>query len=376
MSDIAGPTDRRHGELRALIAEARQRTAVAVNTELTRLYWLVGKRLHDEILGGERAACGQRIIASLGVRLAAEFGRGFEAKNLRRMVQFSECFPDAQIVASLMRQLSWTHFLRLVPIDLEMHRDGIVVAEYWTELPPRKELEHRLHQADALRAKRRAALAQLDTLTQSIFLEMFGDPATNPKGWPLVTITDVAEQVTDGEHITPKRTTEGVKLLSARNVRDGHIDFENVDYIGSREYERIRRRCEPSLGDVLISCSGTIGRVASVETNEAFALVRSAALVRPRRSAVGYKFLEHYLRTPALKARMIRRANASSQDNLFQGQIRQLPVYLPPLSLQHELARRVAAVEKVKSTHRASLSELDALFASLQHRAFRGELWS
>jgi type I restriction enzyme S subunit len=113
-----------------------------------------------------------------------------------------------------------------------------------------------LDRAEALRAKRRAALAQLDTLTQAIFLDLFGDPATNPRRWPSSTIADVAEQVTDGEHLTPKRTTQGIKLLSARNIRDGYIDFVHVDYIGSDEYERIRRRCDPSRGDVLISCSG------------------------------------------------------------------------------------------------------------------------
>jgi len=231
-----------------------------------------------------------------------------------------------------------------------------------------------LDKADALRAKRRTALAQLDRLTQSIFLDMFGDPATNPKGLLTSNIDGIAEQVTDGEHLTPERTTEGIKLLSARNVRDGYIDFENVDYIGIDEYERIRRRCNPSRGDILISCSGTIGRVASVETDECFSLVRSAALVRPKSAAIRTKFLEHYLRTPALKARMLRRANASSQANLFQGQIRELPVFVPPVELQDTFVRTVARVESLKAIGQGVLAELEALFASLQHRAFREEL--
>jgi len=71
---------------------------------------------------------------------------------------------------------------------------------------------------------------------------------------------------------------------------------------------------------------------------------------------------------------MLNRANASSQANLFQGQIRDLPVMIPPTATQHVFARLVAAVEKLKAAHRASLVELDALFSSLQHRAFRGEL--
>jgi type I restriction enzyme S subunit len=111
-----------------------------------------------------------------------------------------------------------------------------------------------------------------------------------------------------------------------------------------------------------------------VETDEPFSLVRSAALVRPKSAASRTKFLEYYLRTPALKARMLRRANASSQANLFQGQIRDLPVYLPPVDLQDAFVRLVARVDSLKSIGRGSLAELDALFACLQHRAFRGEL--
>lgn len=241
-------------------------------------------------------------------------------------------------------------------------------------LPEQRRIAEILDKADALRVKRGAALAELDTLTQSIFLDMFGDPATNPKGFPTSTIGGIAEQVTDGEHLTPSRTTEGIKLLSARNVRDGYIDFENVDYIGIDEYERIRKRCNPSVGDVLISCSGTIGRVASVETDERFSLVRSAALVRPKSATIRTKFLEHYLRTPAMKGRMLRRANASSQANLFQGQIRELPVYVPPTALQDNFVRTIACVAALKVGEQRGLAELDALFTSLQHRAFRGEL--
>jgi type I restriction enzyme, S subunit len=244
-------------------------------------------------------------------------------------------------------------------------------------LPPfaeQRRIAEVLDRAEALRAKRRGALAQVGTLTQAIFLDLFGDPASNPKGWQHSTIGEAADQVTDGEHLTPRRTSEGIKLLSARNIRDGYIDFGDVDYISSEEHDRIKRRCNPTLGDVLISCSGTIGRVASVETYEPFSLVRSVALVRPKTAILNTKFFESYLRTPAVRARMLRRANASSQANLFQGQICGLPVFIPPLSVQFEFARRVAAVQKLEIAHRASLTELGALFASLQHRAFRGEL--
>ena len=231
-----------------------------------------------------------------------------------------------------------------------------------------------LDQAETLRTQRRQALAHLDTLTQSLFLDMFGDPATNPMGWDTLKVEQLADQVTDGEHLTPRRELAGIKLLSARNVRDGFIDFKNVDFIGQAEHDRIKKRCNPVRGDVLISCSGSIGRVSSVETEEPFSLVRSVAMIRPKADVVHTKFLEHFLRTPSMNAYMIRRANASSQANLFQGPIREMPVVVPPMLLQQTFVARIQAIEALKATHRTALAQLDALFASLQQRAFNGEL--
>lgn len=106
-----------HAELRALIASSRQRLAGAVNAELTRLYWSVGERLRTEVLGGaDRAKYGDQLIKPVGEQLAQEFGRGFEAKNLRRMVQFAQAFPLPEIVATLSRQLSWSHMVAIVAL--------------------------------------------------------------------------------------------------------------------------------------------------------------------------------------------------------------------------------------------------------------------
>ena len=115
--------DKLHAELRTLIAISRQRLAGTVNAELTRLYWAVGQRLHTEVLGGaDRAKYGDQLIKRVGDQLAQEFGRGFEAKNLRRMLQFAVAFPDTEKVASLMRHLSWTHFLQLLPVKTDVAR--------------------------------------------------------------------------------------------------------------------------------------------------------------------------------------------------------------------------------------------------------------
>ncbi len=108
--------DRLHAELRALIASSRQRLAGAVNAELTRLYWTVGQRLNAEVLAGERASYGAQLLDQLGKQLSREFGRGFESRNLRRMVKFAEAFPDAGIVSTLSTKLSWSHLVVIVAL--------------------------------------------------------------------------------------------------------------------------------------------------------------------------------------------------------------------------------------------------------------------
>ena len=122
------------GELRGLIADARQQTAHVVNATLTALHWQIGTRIRQYVLGEERAAYGAAVVASLGKSLASEFGRGFDEKSLRHMLGFAEAFPDPDIVSALRRELSWTHFKQLN-------------AEYLTELPPREVLQARFHAA-------------------------------------------------------------------------------------------------------------------------------------------------------------------------------------------------------------------------------------
>jgi DUF1016 N-terminal domain len=110
-------------ELRQLIKEARQSAVEAVNAGLTLMFWRIDERLRGEVLKGVRAEYGAQIVSTLSKQLVLEFGRAFEEKNLRRMVQFSEVFTDEAIVVSLTRQLSWSHFLVLIPLKDAMARD-------------------------------------------------------------------------------------------------------------------------------------------------------------------------------------------------------------------------------------------------------------
>jgi predicted nuclease of restriction endonuclease-like (RecB) superfamily len=110
-------------DLGRMIEVARQQVAQAANAALTTLYWQLGKRVHMEILASRRAEYGAQIVAALGRQLEKRYGRGFGEKNLRRMLQFAEAFPDESIVAALRRQLGWSHFKLLIPIKDPIRRD-------------------------------------------------------------------------------------------------------------------------------------------------------------------------------------------------------------------------------------------------------------
>jgi predicted nuclease of restriction endonuclease-like (RecB) superfamily len=109
-----GQADPLLADLRQIIENARQSAAAAVNSGLTLLYWNIGNRINREVLQGERAAYGEQILVHLAEQLTLEFGRGFGPKNLRHMMRFAEVFPEREIVSTLSRQLSWSHFLQLI----------------------------------------------------------------------------------------------------------------------------------------------------------------------------------------------------------------------------------------------------------------------
>ena len=109
-------------EIKALIDQGRSQAVAAVNSTLTLTYWHVGRRINKEILMGERAEYGKQVVQKIAEALVWEYGKGFEVKNLRRMMKFAGVFPGFEIVAPLVRQLSWSHFLTLIPLKSEEAR--------------------------------------------------------------------------------------------------------------------------------------------------------------------------------------------------------------------------------------------------------------
>lgn len=170
-------------DLRYLISKTRQSIATTINASLTMLYWQVGNRINKEILKEERAVYGQKIISLVARQLTLDYGNSFTEKNLRRMIQFADIFPDEQIVVSLIRQLSWTHFIALIPIKDSIKRDfyaEMCRMERWNVRTLRKKIDSMLFERTALSKQPDAVIrAEVDTLRKEDRLTsdlVFRDP--------------------------------------------------------------------------------------------------------------------------------------------------------------------------------------------------------
>jgi len=243
-------------------------------------------------------------------------------------------------------------------------------------LPEQRRIAEVLDRAEALRAKRRAALAQLDTLSQSIFFDLFGDPATNPKGWPVHLLQEVVKQgtiVTYGIVQAGEEYPAGVPYIRTGDIVDGEIVQHGLRHTDPAIAARfLRSRVEA--GEIVISIRATVGTTAVVPPElDGANLTQGTARIAPG-SLVDRTYLLYYLRTSGTQHWISLQIKGATFREITLSRLRELPVQVPPMSLQCDFARRITAVETLRTAHRISIAELDALFAVLQHRAFRGEM--
>jgi len=155
-NDLTQPSDRLFHEIRQLIDTAKQRAAVAINAEITLLYWQVGKRIQTEVLQGQRGEYGKQIIVSLSIQLTQTCGKGWGEKHLRHCLRLAETFPDEQILSALRRQLSWTHIKTLMYFDDPLKRNfyiEICCLEGWSSRQLQERINSMLFERTAISRK-------------------------------------------------------------------------------------------------------------------------------------------------------------------------------------------------------------------------------
>jgi predicted nuclease of restriction endonuclease-like (RecB) superfamily len=170
-------------DLRELIQSTRERVAQAVNSTLVLLYWQVGSRIRTEVLGNKRARYGEQILPTLSAKLVPEYGHGFSERNLARMVRFAEVFPDGEIVSTLSKHLGWSHFIEIISLKTDLHREFYAEmsrVERWSVRTLRTKIGGMLFERTALSRKpgelakqELAALRESDQLSPDL---VFRDP--------------------------------------------------------------------------------------------------------------------------------------------------------------------------------------------------------
>lgn len=256
-----------------------------------------------------------------------------------------------------------------------------IVLDSRMPLPPlaeQRRIAAILDQADTLRTQRREALAHAESLTQSIFLDMFGDSRLTTQTWPLLPLGSIVRNtrlglVRGSEAIGPGFRHPYVRMNSIS--RTGELLLSDVLNIDATDAEVEQASLLP--GDILFNTRNSrelVGKTGIFRGpglylfNNNLMRIRFSSSVHPEYVAAAFQ-------TPFVQAALdTRKSGTTSVFAIYYKDLSSLPLPLPPLPLQQEFARRVEAVEKLKAAHRAHLAHLDELFASLQHRAFRGEL--
>ncbi|GAB3768693.1 restriction endonuclease subunit S [Ramlibacter monticola] len=232
-------------------------------------------------------------------------------------------------------------------------------------LPEQRRIAAILNKADALRAKRREALAELDSLTESMFIEMFGDPRELPLSWPSKPLKALGTVMTGR---TPSSTKEGMFGGAVPFITPGDLECDEppkrtLTEEGVVEVNSVRA------GASLVCCIGTIGKMGMTKVRSAFnQQINAVDWNETVDDAYGLAALRF------LKSQMAAQAASTTVPILNKSAFERFEIPVPPLPLQSTFATRIKAVEALKVSHRTALAALDALFASLQHRAFSGQL--
>ena len=239
-------------------------------------------------------------------------------------------------------------------------------------LPEQERIAAILDKADRLRRLRRYALQLGDSYLQSVFLEMFGDPFTNPMGWEKVKLDTLCTQIRDGTHHTPKYVPAGIPFITVRNIVSGKLDFSNTKFITREEHNLLIKRVNPEVGDILVSKDGTIGVPCLIDDDRDFSIFVSVALLKPKTELIHPLFLTTQFRTDGVQRQIRENSKGIAIRHLHLVDFKRLQILLPPPTKQQEFVKIVQRYERLRSQQRESLRQAEHLFESLLDQAFKG----
>lgn len=246
-------------------------------------------------------------------------------------------------------------------------------------LPPlaeQKRIAAILDKADAIRQKRKQAIDLADDFLRSVFLDMFGDPVTNPKGWEVHALGKLCEDLFLG--LTSKvdyvDDDSGYPLVRAKDINTGELKFDDVKFISESQHKKLTKNHLTKKGDLLVSKSGTLGTCAIVRTDREFSTYESIFTVRPIDGLLNVNYLIHLLQNNSFKAKLIGNKVGGTVAHLNLKMFRDFELGVPTFSQQEAFSKKIEKVEMKLSRYRESLKKSEYLFNSLSQKAFSGEL--
>ncbi|HHE0504263.1 TPA: restriction endonuclease subunit S [Vibrio parahaemolyticus] len=232
-----------------------------------------------------------------------------------------------------------------------------------------------LEKADQLRKDCQQMEQELNSLAQSVFIDMFGDPVTNPKGWGKKELLSLCSKVTDGTHQSPEWANTGVPFLFISNVRNGKVDFDTGKYITRRCYEELTRTSPIEVDDILYTTVGSYGHVALVKDSfPDFCFQRHIAHIKPDPNKIIPEFLYYQLQTSGVKHLADLAVKGIAQKTLNLKDLKKFEMIVPPEDKQLELINYMNHQYQALNELEQMKSEYEMLFNSLMQKAFKGEL--
>lgn len=252
-----------------------------------------------------------------------------------------------------------------------------IIKESKIPLPPldtQKKIAAILDAADAYRQKTKTLIDKYDQLAQALFLDMFGDPGVNPKGWKKTNIGESCYFVKDGPHVSPKYVVKGVPFISVNNIIKGYWDLDNVRNISEEDHQIYKKKCNPEKGDILYTKGGTTGFAKYIDIDLEFSNWVHLAVLKFDKSKMNGKFFEAMLNSRYCYDQSQIATRGIANRDLVLGQMKKISHLLPPITLQNQFAERIQLIEAQKQQARASLQKAENLFNSLLQQAFKGEI--
>lgn len=237
-------------------------------------------------------------------------------------------------------------------------------------------IAHLLGKVEGLIAQRKQHLQQLDDLLKSVFLEMFGDPVRNEKGWEPATSSIYADMVTVGVVVKPAShyVERGVVALRSLNIKPNRIDLSDLVYFSQHSSDGILSKSRLQTNDVVIVRTGKTGTAAVVPAELHGANCIDLIVVRPKHQKLNPNYLTCLLNSERGMALVSSLEVGGIQKHFNVGALNKIAFPLPPIDLQNQFATIVGKVEALKSRYQESLTDLESVYGALSQQAFRGEL--